>query len=425
MTLVEGLDEALIHAHRRQATSVDDAIGPRVRDILSDVRTRGDEALVEYARRLDGVEIGATTLDVQAAFNAAPALEPDLQHAIDLAIRRVRAYYGHQVSRGFVTHHEGVTLGQVVRPLDSVGVYVPGGTATLFTSLIMTAVPAQVAGVPRVVAATPPQAGGVAPEVLYVAHALGIEQLVLAGGAQAVGALAYGTSSIQAVDKIGGPGNAYVVEAMRQLFGTVGIVSLPGPTETLVMAAPDADPADVAADLLAQAEHAESLPALVTWSKPLVQAVVDAAREQLEGVDQDARTRAGDAMDERFVAYVVAGQDEALQVANAFAPEHLCFHVADPWSLIERIQHAGGVFMGADTLEALGDYLLGPSHVMPTGRTARFSSFVNTRDFERVIPFAEVGPDAIESLGPNAVRMAEQEGLPFHANAVRRRLKRS
>lgn len=425
MTLIEGLQDALIHANQRLDASSDNNVAVRVREILSDVRTRGDAALKDYAQSLDGVDLDHVTLNVQNALHEGNRVDNDLQAAIDHAIERVRAYYGHQVSRGFVTHHDGVTLGQVVRPLDSVGVYVPGGTATLFTSLIMTAVPAQVAGVERVVVTTPPQPNGVASEVLYVAQALGIEEVVLAGGAQGVAALSYGTESVPPVDKIGGPGNAYVVEAMRQLFGTVGIVSLPGPTETLVMAAPDANPDDVAADLLAQAEHAGSLPALVTWSTSLVHAVMEAARAQLSSGGEEATRRAGDAMEQRFVAYVLANQDEAIRVANAFAPEHLCLHVDEPWSLIEHIQHAGGVFMGAETLEALGDYLLGPSHVMPTGRTARFSSFVNTRDFERVIPFAEVNQSALEALGPNAVRMAEQEGLPFHANAVRRRLKRS
>lgn len=425
MTLIEGLQDALIHANQRLDASSDNNVAVRVREILSNVRTRGDAALKDYAQSLDGVDLDHVTLNVQNALHEGNRVDNDLQAAIDHAIERVRAYYGHQVSRGFVTHHDGVTLGQVVRPLDSVGVYVPGGTATLFTSLIMTAVPAQVAGVERVVVTTPPQPNGVASEVLYVAQALGIEEVVLAGGAQGVAALAYGTESVPPVDKVGGPGNAYVVEAMRQLFGTVGIVSLPGPTETLVMAAPDANPDDVAADLLAQAEHAGSLPALVTWSTSLVHAVMEAARAQLSSGGEEATRRAGDAMEQRFVAYVLANQDEAMRVANAFAPEHLCLHVDEPWSLIEHIQHAGGVFMGAETLEALGDYLLGPSHVMPTGRTARFSSFVNTRDFERVIPFAEVNQSALEALGPNAVRMAEQEGLPFHANAVRRRLKRS
>lgn len=423
MTLIEGFDQALAHAHRRHTASMDSGVANAVRDILQAVQADGDRALIGYAASLDRVELDRTTVDVAQADTRAPAVDPELKDAIDTAIRRVYAYYENQVSRGFVTHQEGVTLGQLIRPVDSVGVYVPGGTATLFTSLIMTAVPALVAGVPRIIVATPPQVGGqVAPEVLYVAHALGVEQVVLAGGAQAVGALAYGTESIKPVDKIGGPGNAYVVEAMRQLYGAVGIVSLPGPTETLVMASPDADADDVAADLLAQAEHAGSLPALVTWSAALVDAVTQSVQQQLTG-ESDARDRAAEAMNQRHVAYVVAGEDEALRVANTFAPEHLCLHVPDPWSLMERIQHAGGVFMGSDTLEALGDYLLGPSHVMPTGRTARFSSFVNTRDFERVIPFAEVDRQALEDLGPRAVRMAEQEGLPFHANAVRRRLK--
>ena len=392
-----------------------------VERILADVRARGDEALRDWTERLDGtrpVELRVPSAEIEAA-----QIEPELHDAIRLAVSRVRAFYTQQPAHGFLEHGPDGALGQLVRPLGRVGVYVPGGLAPLISTLIHTAVPAQVAGVTDIVVATPPgRDGGVHPAILVAAREIGITQLCRVGGAQAIGALAYGTASLPAVDKIAGPGNLFVVIAKRLVYGHTGIESLPGPTETLVVADDSASPRFVAADLLAQAEHLGAEPVLVSTSRDLLVEVQNQLGGQLEALPEPNRSWARDSVAERMKVVLAADLGEALDLANLYAPEHLCLLTRDPWSLLGQVRRAGGVFVGEASMEALGDYVAGPSHVMPTGGTARFMSPVNVRDFQNIISVVGVNETALRRIGPAAALLARAEGLEAHARAIESRL---
>lgn len=422
MRLIESRADALAWCAGRLRSGGGDAdTEAAVAQIIAAVAAGDDETLLEYSRRFDGVAPRSLLASVDALEAAAAAVPAELAGAIDLALARVEDYYRRQPVGGFRHESGTAVLGQLVRPLDAVGCYVPGGSAPLFSSLIMTAVPARVAGVARVVAATPPDAaGGVQPEIAYVAAALGITDVVLLGGAQAVAALAMGAGSVPRVDKVVGPGNRFVTAAKRQLFGTVGIESLAGPTETLVLADDTALPGHVVADLLAQAEHVGSQPVLVTTSRALAETVQ--ARIESAAATLPTAAHALESVRQRGVIVVVPDLTAGLEVLNAYAPEHACLMVAEPWSALEGVRNAGGLFVGASSLEALGDYVAGPSHVMPTGGTARFASFVNLRDFQKVIPFFEALPGFVEEFGPAAARMARAEGLEAHARAIESRM---
>ena len=389
--------------------------------ILSDVRERGDDALRHWTRTLDGADIDDVRVsdgEIERAH-----VEPELLAAIRTSIRRVRSFYERQPAGGWIEHDEEGALGQLVRPLGRVGVYVPGGLAPLVSSLIHTAVPAQVAGVRDIVVATPPDAQGrVHPAVLVAAREVGVRAVYRVGGAQAIGALAYGTRSIQPVDKIAGPGNLYVVLAKRAVFGAVGIESLPGPTETLVIADDSANARFVAADLLAQAEHLGAEPVLVTPSRDLLVRVEAELHGQLESLPEPNRSWARDSVVHRMKIILSRDLDEAFDLANVYAPEHLCLLVEDAWSHVGRVRRAGGVFIGEASMEALGDYAAGPSHVMPTGGTARFLSPVNVRDFQTIISVVGLNERALRVVGPDAARLARAEGLEAHARAIEARL---
>ncbi|MDB5044237.1 MAG: histidinol dehydrogenase [Deinococcus sp.] len=389
--------------------------------IIADVRARGDDALRDWTERLDGVRLGH--LEVSADELAAARVDADLHAAIRLAIARVRAFYMQQPAHGFLNHDEGGALGQLIRPLGRVGVYVPGGLAPLISTLIHTAVPAQVAGVPEIVIATPPaRDGSIHPAILVAARELGLTRIVRVGGAQAIAALAYGTATLPAVDKIAGPGNLFVVIAKRLVYGQTGIESLPGPTETLVVADDSADARYVAADLLAQAEHNGAEPVLVSTSRDLLIRVQAELGGQLEALPEPNRTWARDSVQARMKVILAADLHEALDLANLYAPEHLCLLTRDPWSLLGRVQRAGGVFIGEASMEALGDYVAGPSHVMPTGGTARFMSPVNVRDFQNLISVIGVNETTLHRIGPAAALLARAEGLEAHARAIESRL---
>ncbi len=411
--------DALRAFRDRYALDEGDAAG--VRAIIDEVRGGGDEAVLRLSERFDGVRPPGLVVPEADLDAAEDLLEPGLAAAIRLSARRIEAYYRHQPSEGFLYQEDDALLGQLVRPLASVGCYVPGGTAPLFSSLLMTAVPARVAGVAEVVAATPPRGdGSVAPEILYAARVAGVRTVYRMGGAQAVAALAYGSESVRAVDKIVGPGNRYVVLAKREVFGRVGIESLPGPTETLVLADARAEVGHVVADLLAQAEHLAAQPVLVTPSAALADAVDAALDAALASLPTAAAAR--ESIEERGLLVLVRDLEEGMEVANAFAPEHLCLLVDDPWALVPRVRNAGGLFLGAHSMEALGDYLAGPSHVMPTGGTARYASFVNLRDFQKVIPLLAARPALLGRVGRAAALMARAEGLEAHARAIESRL---
>lgn len=392
-----------------------------VEDIVSTVRRGGDAALLEFTHRFDGVELASLRVPEALFEEALRVVSNDLKDAIKLSVERVRAFYSHQPKEGFLQPSSGGLLGQLVRPLSRVGIYVPGGSAPLFSTLLMCAVPAQVAGVREIVVATPPRPdGSLAPEILATAHLLGIREVYRVGGAQAIAALAYGTESIPKVDKIVGPGNSFVVLAKQLVFGAVGIESLPGPTETLVLADDHAEPEHIAADLLAQAEHIYAEPVLVTTSERLLGRVRAELEHQLATLSTAAAAR--DSLTSRGYAVIVNDVSEGIRVANLYAPEHLCLLVRDPWALIPEVEHAGGIFLGASSMEALGDYAAGPSHVMPTGGTARFSSALNVRDFQKVIPLVNVSAQTLTEIGPAAARLARAEGLEAHARAIEARL---
>ena len=395
--------------------------GQAVERILADVRSRGDDALLDWTERLDGRR--PVSLEVSPDEIAAATVEPELHEAIRLAVSRVRAFHERQPAHGFLHEDAQGTLGQLVRPLGRVGVYVPGGLAPLVSSLIHTAVPARVAGVEDIVVCSPPGPDGRLPAAMLVAaREVGVTRLFALGGAQAIAALAYGTDSVPAVDKIAGPGNRYVVLAKRAVFGAVGIESLPGPTETLVLADGTADPRFVAADLLAQAEHLGAEPVLVSTSRDLLVEVELQLGRQLEALPEPNRSWARASVDGRAITVLADTLDEALDLANHYAPEHLCLLTEDPWALLDRVRRAGGVFLGEASMEALGDYAAGPSHVMPTGGTARFSSPVNVRDFQTIISVVGLNERALRQVGPPAARLARAEGLEAHARAIEARL---
>ncbi len=401
----------------------DPATAGAVREILAAVRARGDAAVREYTRRLDGVDLAPAAWEVPAArWRAALARIPAaVRAALETAAARVRAYHEHQVERGFLERDaQGTALGMRVVPLERVGVYVPGGKAAYPSTVIMNAVPAVVAGVGDIVMATPPGRGGDGPpDVVLAAAALaGVSRVLQVGGPQAIAALAYGTATVPRVDKIVGPGNRFVTEAKRQVAGDVGIDMLAGPTEVVVLADDAADPAVVAADMIAQAEHDEDASAwCVTTSGRLADLLPgelarQAARSPRRAIVERALAAHG-------VVVTVPDLDAALEVVHRRAPEHLELLVRDPWPLVERVRHAGAIFVGAASPEPVGDYLAGPSHVLPTGGSARYVSPLGVYDFVKRISVIGYAPERLAADAGHIIALAEAEGLPGHAEAVR------
>ena len=335
---------------------------------------------------------------------------------------RIRAFYQRQPHQSWMQWDaDGGGLGQMVLPLERVGIYAPNGRAPYPSSLLMAAVPARVAGVEQVVVATPPRGGELNDALLAAAHAAEVDEVYAIGGAQAIGALAYGTATVPRVDKILGPGGIFVVLAKRRVYGVVGIDALPGPTETLLVADDSANPAYVAADLLAQAEHDPMASALlITTSEALTAAVQAEVARQLPGLERRDTIVESLAMQGGIV--LVDDLDTALALANEYAPEHLCLLTRDPWQLVGRVRHAGGVFVGELSSEALGDYVTGPTHVMPTGQTARFSSPLQVWDFVKITSIFGVGAETARQTSAAAAALADLEGLTAHANALRMRL---
>ena len=391
--------------------------------ILEDVRDQGDTALYSYAELLDGGRPDALRVPPERIAEAWERTPARLQQALTLSAERLRAFYERQPGQSWLEWDEaGGALGQMIRPLERVGIYAPHGSAAYPSSLLMAAVPAQVAGVPQIVVATPPRKGVLHDTILAAAHVAGVSEVYAIGGAQAIAALAYGTESIARVDKILGPGNIFVVLAKRRVYGRVGIDALPGPTETLLIADETANPAYVAADLLAQAEHDPLASAiLLTPSVELADAVQAQVQEQLANLSRHEIILTS--LEARGGIVVVADLDEALALANEYAPEHLCLLTADAWSLLGRVRNAGGVFVGELSSEALGDYVVGPSHIMPTGQTARFSSPVNVWDFLKITSVFGVSAPVARQISQEAITLAEEEGLYAHAEAVRLRLR--
>lgn len=417
LAIPDPLRDRLEHTFGEQVTP-DEA----VRRILADVRARGDAAVRDWSAKVDGVCPPALVVDPAIVHAARVAVEPALLSAIETAVARVERFHRRQPALSWIHNDAEGTLGQLVRPIERVGIYIPGGTAPLPSSLIMTAVPAQVAGVPHIAVITPPQrkTGLPHPTILAAAAVVGVDAVYVAGGAQAIGALAFGTESIARVDKICGPGSLFTTLAKRQVFGIVGIDGLPGPTETVVIADAGADPRLAAADLLAQAEHdVLACAILLTPSRALAEAAQVQVMAQLEELGRSEIVAASLARGSGIV--VTESLAQAFDLANAYAPEHLCLLVSDPWQHLGSVRNAGGIFLGERSFEVLGDYVAGPSHVMPTGGTARFASPVNVNDFVKIVSVIGLNETALRAIGPAAEVLANAEGLTAHAAAVRRR----
>jgi histidinol dehydrogenase len=407
---------------RQRGRAPDPAIETAVRAILEDVRERGDAAVLAHTERLDGVRLDSQTLRVaEAECDAALAsLDPSVREALMLAADRIEAFHLRQRRESWFVEEAGTgVLGQLVRPLHRVGLYVPGGSAAYPSSVLMNAIPAKVAGVAEVVMCTPVGRGrSVAPAVLAAARLAGVREIYRIGGAQAVAAMAFGTATIRPVDKIVGPGNVYVAAAKRLVFGVVGVDMVAGPSEIVVVADETAPAHWVAADLLAQAEHDAMASAVcITPSPGLARSVQAEAARQLSLLPRRA---VAEQSVNRFGAVIVAEDlAAAVRLANAIAPEHLELMVADPWALLPEVRHAGAVFLGRHTPEVAGDYLAGPNHVLPTGGTARFSSPLSVEDFQTRSSLLGLTPEAIRRWQEPVTRLAELEGLEAHARAIR------
>lgn len=390
-----------------------------VQQILGEVRARGDSALFDYTREIDGVELARLEVTREEIAQSRNVASKELVSALELAAERVRSFHVAQKRSLGLEFVEG-GLGFLVRPLERVGIYVPGGKASYPSTVLMTAIPAGVAGVDEVVVTTPPAPDGTVPaSTLVAADIAKVDRIFKVGGAQAVAAMAYGTESVPRVDKICGPGNVFVTLAKKQVYGIVGIDGLHGPTETVILADDSASPVLCAADLLAQAEHDEMASAiLITTSPRMAGEVNEEVERQLAQLERQAIAR--QSLECNGAIVVVDNIDEAIELVNLYAPEHLCLAMRDARSYLDRIRHAGGIFI--ESPEALGDYTAGPSHVMPTGRTARFGSPLSVLDFLKVSILVDLDDEALKALGPAAATIARAEGLTAHALSVEKRL---
>jgi len=391
--------------------------------ILRDVRTNGDSALQNWTKRLDSLGHEPAPVSKDLIQTALDSISSTQRHALEKAAARIEAFHRHQPLTSWFTNELGGTLGQIIRPLQRVGLYVPGGTAPLPSTVLMSAIPARVAGVKGIVVVTPPDRSladaetPIDPIILAACAIAGVDEIYPLGGAQAIAALAYGTETIRPVDKIFGPGNLFVTLAKRQVYGVVGIDGLAGPTETVVVADEFANPSWVAADLLAQAEHDLLASAiLLTPSRSLIEKVQVEIAKQLE--DRQRADIILASLENRGGAVLTRDLEEAVNLANEYAPEHLGLSVRDPWSWVEKVNNAGGVFMGEHSFEVLGDYLAGPSHVMPTGGSARFASPLNVWDFVKIVSLIALDAGTAQAIGPIAATIAESERLDAHANAA-------
>ena len=406
--------------------STDESIERTVVEILGNVRASGDTAVLDYTRRFDKLDVGSmaelelSATDLKTAFDGLPDIQ---RTALERAAERVRFYHEKQkIDSWEYQEADGTRLGQKVTPLDRVGLYVPGGKAAYPSSVLMNALPAKVAGVKELIMVVPTPHGEKNALVLAAAHLAGVDRVFCIGGAQAVAALAYGTQTIPQVDKIVGPGNAYVASAKRRVFGTVGIDMVAGPSEVLVISDGSGDPDWAAIDLFAQAEHDELAQSILLCPDPAYLDRVAASIEKLLPT-MPRREVIAASLSGRGALIEVADLEEACTIANRIAPEHLELSVENPRALVDRIRHAGAIFMGHYTSESLGDYCAGPNHVLPTSRSARFSSPLGVYDFQKRSSLIEVSAAGAQTLGPIASTLAHGEGLTAHARAAELRLK--
>jgi histidinol dehydrogenase len=394
-----------------------------VAQILRSIRLDGDSALHEWTRKLDHAAPLDMRVPAQQIEKAYTELLPETRQALINMASRIEAFHRKQPLASWLTQDANGTLGQLIRPIRRVGLYVPAGTAPLPSSVLMSAVPAKVAGVSQIAVVSPPMRGSseIAPIILAACYAAGIDEVYAVGGAQAIAALAFGTQTIPAVDKIFGPGNLFVTLAKQQVFGIVGIDGLAGPTETVIIADESANPAWVAADLLAQAEHDPlAAPIMITPSRQLVDHVRIEIGRQIEHLPRVEIVLS--ALANQGGAVITQNLEEAVELANRYAPEHLCLATRDPWRLSELVSAAGGIFLGDHSFEVLGDYQAGPSHVMPTGGTARFASPLNVWDFVHIISLVALNSEGAAQIIPDAIAVARAEGLEGHARAAEIRL---
>lgn len=415
----EALDELLKRLEAR-AVALDPELMGAVSTIIDDVRARGDEALIDYTARFDGLQIQASDLrvDEQTLNSSADKVDTRVLTALREAIKNVRTFHEHQLEQSWdIAPADGVRLGQRITPLESVGLYVPGGTAAYPSSVVMNVVPAQVAGVERIVVVTPPRTLAESPAVAAALRELNIKEIYAVGGAHAIAALAFGTQTIPRVDKITGPGNKYVAAAKKLVFGVVGIDSIAGPSEVVIIADDVARADFIAADLLAQAEHGEDASAiLITTSESLADAVFHEVRGQLESLPRRAITASS--LNDYGAIVVVNTIDDAGEIANWIAPEHLQLVTSDDETAAAKIRHAGAIFFGQYTPEAVGDYLAGPNHVLPTSRTARFLSPLGVYDFVKRTSLLRYSSEAFSKVSDSIAVLAECEGLAAHARSA-------
>ncbi|MBQ4228048.1 MAG: histidinol dehydrogenase [Clostridia bacterium] len=406
-------DEILARSDPQQNVSA------QVSEIIDTVVRQGDKALMDYTRRFDGVELKSLCVTEEEIDKAVQATEPEFMRILERAAQNIRAFHEKQKRTGFIiTREDGVVMGQKVVPLERVALYVPGGTAAYPSSVLMDAIPAKLAGVTQLCIATPPaKDGSVNPAILASARVAGVDRIYKMGGAQAIAALAYGTESVTRVDKIVGPGNAYVNEAKKQVFGRVAIDMIAGPSEIMILSDGKTRADVLAADLLSQAEHDKASSAvLVTDCPELAKQVQTQLEAQLTQLERREIARAS--IDNNGKIIVARDLAEAMDVVNALAPEHLELCVDDPFALLGRVKHAGSVFLGRSCPEALGDYMAGPNHTLPTLGTARFSSPLSVDDFIKKTQFTYYTPEALEKVAQDVASFARREGLTAHAKSA-------
>ncbi len=391
-----------------------------VADIIQTVQREGDAALFRYTAKFDGAELSSLAVTEAEMEDALFKVEPEFLRILQEAADNIREFHRHQVRNGFILNdRDGIVMGQKIIPMDRVGLYVPGGTAAYPSSVLMDSIPAVLAGVREVVIATPPgKDGKINPAILAAAHTAGVDRIFKMGGAQAVAAMAYGTESVPRVDKIVGPGNAFVTEAKRQVFGRVAIDMIAGPSEILIVADGKSNPVHAAADLLSQAEHDKlSSAVLVTDSMELAEAVREELERQIPSLLRSEIARAS--IDQNGKIIVADDLMRAIDIANEIAPEHLELMVDEPFDYLDKIRHAGSVFLGRNCPEALGDYLAGPNHTLPTLGTARFSSPLSVDDFIKKTQYTYFTRDALRKVSQDVAAFAEKEGLTGHARSAR------
>jgi len=425
MKVVASTDRAFLPTLKKvavRARAQGAAVEKPVKAILQAVERTGDKAVLRFTKQFDKVslkpeQVKVTPEEIKEAYFH---IRKDEGDALRFAAQRITAFHERQRTKTWMYQDGAVTLGQVVTPIDAVGVYVPGGKAVYPSTVLMSAIPAKVVGVPRIVMCTPPQKAGINPYLLVAADIAGVDEIYRVGGVQAIGAMAFGTKTIPKVDKIVGPGNAYVATAKRMLYGTVGIDMIAGPSELLVIADDEAKPAHVAADLLCEAEHDEDAQVwLVTTSASLAKEVARLVESQLKGLQREKI--AAKSIARHSVVFVVTTMDEAIDVANEIAPEHLTLSVDEPFDYLEKVRHAGALFLGRYTPPSVADYIAGPNHVLPTGATARFFSALSIHDYTKISNIVHYTKEELSKVKDHLVRLAHIEGFDAHAKSAQSR----